>query len=156
MNNNFDAAFDVLMNIEGGLVDDPNDIGGLTKYGISKRAYPNLDIEHLTIEQAQQIYKKDYWDKCKCDDLPPAFDIVVFDTAVNMGCVKAAILLQKAVREKVDGVIGQNTITATNNAGQDELRRFLLYRLFEYSQQRGYAYYKNGWFNRLLILSGVI
>lgn len=156
MNSNFDTAFDVLMKVEGGLVDDPRDIGGLTKFGISKKAYPNLDIESLTLEQAKEIYKKDYWDKCRCDELPPSFDIAVFDTAVNMGCVKAVILLQKAIREKVDGVIGPKTLEAINKAGQDELRRLLLYRLFEYSLSYGYVHYKNGWFDRLLTISGVI
>lgn len=156
MNSNFDTAFDVLMKVEGGLVDDPRDIGGLTKFGISKKAYPNLDIESLTLEQAKEIYKKDYWDKCRCDELPPSFDIAVFDTAVNMGCVKAVILLQKAIREKIDGVIGPKTLEAVNKAGQDELRRLLLYRLFEYSLSYGYVHYKNGWFDRLLTISGVI
>lgn len=156
MNSNFDTAFDVLMKVEGGLVDDPRDIGGLTKFGISKKAYPNLDIESLTLEQAKEIYKKDYWDKCRCDELPPSFDIAVFDTAVNMGCVKAVILLQKAIREKVDGVIGPKTLETVNKAGQDELRRLLLYRLFEYSLSYGYVHYKNGWFDRLLTISGVI
>lgn len=156
MNSNFNMAFDVLMKVEGGLVDDPHDLGGLTKFGISKKAYPNLDIESLTLEQAKEIYKKDYWDKCKCDDLPPSFDIAVFDTAVNMGCIKAITLLQKAVREKVDGVLGEKTLAAVNKAGQDELRRLLLYRLFDYSQLHGYSYYKNGWFDRLLIISGAI
>lgn len=156
MNSNFDIAFDVLMKVEGGLVDDPHDIGGLTKFGISQKAYPNLDIESLTLEQAKEIYKKDYWDKCRCDELPPSFDVAVFDTAVNMGCVKAVILLQKAIREKVDGVIGPKTIETVNKAGQDELRRLLLYRLFEYSLSYGYVHYKNGWFDRLLTISGVI
>ena len=156
MNSNFDMAFDVLMKVEGGLVDDPRDLGGLTKFGISKKAYPNLDIESLTLEQAKEIYKKDYWNKCKCDDLPPSFDIAVFDTAVNMGPGKAIMLLQKAVREKVDGVLGEKTLAAANKSGQDELRRLLLYRLFDYSQQHGYSYYKNGWFDRLLVISGVI
>lgn len=156
MQDNFETAFNVLLKVEGGLVDDPMDSGGLTKYGISKKAFPELDIANLTKEQAKEIYKKDYWDKCLCDELPSSFDIVVFDTAVNMGAAKAAMLLQKALRQKVDGIIGEKTLAAAKAAGEDELRRLFLYRLFSYSQMINYSHYKNGWFDRLLTISGVI
>jgi lysozyme family protein len=85
MKDNWDKAIDFVISIEGGYVNDPKDPGGETKYGISKRAYPDVDIANLTAAEARQIYKRDYWDKCSCDDLPDGRDILVFDTAVNMG-----------------------------------------------------------------------
>lgn len=156
MKENFDAAFEAVMTIEGGLVNDPRDTGGLTKYGISQKAYPNLDIAGLTIDEAKKIYRRDYWDKCRCDELPASFDLLVFDTAINMGTPAAIGILQEAVRQKVDGIIGEKTIAAAFAAGNDELRRFFIYRLFKYSEKANYNYYKNGWRNRLLYVSGVI
>jgi hypothetical protein len=70
---------------EGGYVNDPDDPGGETKYGISKRAYPDIDIKNLTKAQAKSIYHQDYWIPAGCDKLPWPLCLVVFDTAVNMG-----------------------------------------------------------------------
>ena len=80
--------------IEGGYVNNPNDTGRETKYGISKRWYPKLDIKNLTLEQAAAIYLKDYWIPAGCDKLPWPLDWVVFDTAVNMGGDDAKKLLK--------------------------------------------------------------
>ena len=85
MKYNWDKAIDFVLSIEGGYSNDQNDPGGETRYGISKRSYPALDIAHLTVDQAKEIYKKDYWDKLSCDDLPNGIDVIAFDTAVNMG-----------------------------------------------------------------------
>src|SRR6185312_16903801 len=65
----FLPAFKIVVGIEGGYSNDPRDPGGETKFGISKNAYPNLDIASLTLEQAQQIYLRDYWDACGCDTM---------------------------------------------------------------------------------------
>lgn len=81
----FDKAMNFIGLMEGGYVNDPIDKGGETKYGISKRSYPNLDIKNLTKEQAREIYYKDFWLKNKCDTMHPVFSVLVFDTAVNMG-----------------------------------------------------------------------
>ena len=85
MKESWDKSIDFVLSIEGGYVNDPKDPGGETKYGISKRAYSTVDIANLTVEGAKEIYKRDYWDKCSCDDLPLGRDVLVFDTAVNMG-----------------------------------------------------------------------
>ena len=76
---------DFVLSAEGGLVDDGSDPGGLTKFGISQRAYPNLDIRELTIEGAKALYRKDYWNRFSCDKLPPGIALLVFDAAVNQG-----------------------------------------------------------------------
>ena len=110
----FNSAFNLLMQNEGGYVYNANDKGGETKYGISKRAYPNEDIKNLTLERAQEIYKRDYWDRCKCDQLPDCLSVAVFDFAVNSGTNRAIKLLQKALNVKADGIIGNETIGAAN------------------------------------------
>jgi len=94
MKENFDKAFEFVLKWEGGYVNNPKDPGGETKYGISKRSYPNLDIKNLTKEQAKSIYYADYWLKAKCNDYAYPRDIIIFDTAVNTG-VGTALNLNK-------------------------------------------------------------
>lgn len=81
----FDTAFAVVVGIEAGYVNDPDDPGGETQFGISKRAYPHVDIKNLTLEQAKQLYRDDYWHLCNCDALPADMALAVFDCAVNQG-----------------------------------------------------------------------
>jgi hypothetical protein len=88
MRENFDKAFDLtVMRFEGGAryTNDPDDPGGETKYGISKRANPDVDIANLTKDQAKEIYRKRYWTFCDCDSLPYPWDVIAFDAAVNLG-----------------------------------------------------------------------
>jgi len=96
---NFDRAFDLtVMRFEGGAVytNDPNDPGGETKYGISKRAYPNLDIRNLTKEKAKEIFRTDYWNPVGGDEMPYPWDIIVTDAAFNLGVSQAFKLKSKA------------------------------------------------------------
>jgi lysozyme family protein len=81
----FDAAFGMIVGVEGGYVNDPQDPGGETKYGISKRRYPNEDIANLTLERAKFLYQRDYWAANGCDKLPWTEAFLVFDSAVNGG-----------------------------------------------------------------------
>ena len=59
----FDRIIEFTLQEEGGYVNNPADPGGMTKYGISKRSYPNLDIANLTIDQAKAIYERDFWNQ---------------------------------------------------------------------------------------------
>jgi lysozyme family protein len=93
----FDRAFDMVIGQEGGYVDDKADPGGETNFGISKRAYPNLDIKALTLAKAKEIYFRDYWVPADCGyivDEPMA--ILVFDCAVNQGVSRAKQIAAKA------------------------------------------------------------
>jgi len=72
------------------------DKGGATKYGISQRAYPDLDIKNLTKEQAIEIAKRDYWDKNQIDKLDPAIREIHFDTAFNKGSGAAKRFLERS------------------------------------------------------------
>ena len=65
----FDQCFEKVIGFEGGYTLDPKDPGGETNWGISKRAYPSIDIKNLTREGAKEIYKRDYWDRAQCDKI---------------------------------------------------------------------------------------
>lgn len=84
----FDAAFGIIVGIEGGYVNDPKDPGGETKYGISKRRYPSEDIKNLSMERAQFLYRRDYWNSNGCEPMTWEQALLVFDAAVNGGSPK--------------------------------------------------------------------
>ena len=126
---NFDEIIEVVLEHEGGYVNDPDDAGGETKYGIAKRWYPDVDIKNLTIEQAVEIYKKDYWDKNKVESLPQNLWHIYFDMCVNMGKRTAVKVLQRAAVNKgrdieVDGGLGPMTIGALKGVELDRVRAF--------------------------------
>lgn len=110
----FERALEFIMKWEGGdkITEDPIDPGGLTKYGISKSAHPDVDIRNLTFDQAKQIYLDHYWKRGKCDLLPKPLNIAHMDACVNTGKRRAAKFLQRAVGVYADGVIGPTTLGA--------------------------------------------
>lgn len=110
---NFNKYIDHLLGFEGGYVNDPVDRGGETKWGISKRSYPHLDIRSLTKDDASKIYYKDYWTRSGAHMLPEEIQYIHFDTAVNSGVRTAIKILQRACGSvKIDGVLGQKTHAA--------------------------------------------
>ena len=66
----FNEIIEVVLEHEGGYVNDPTDLGGETNFGITKRFYPDVDIKNLTKEGAKEIYKRDYWDKNRIEEVP--------------------------------------------------------------------------------------
>jgi len=112
-----DFIKEILKN-EGGYVNDKNDAGGETKYGISKRSYPNEDIKNLTKERAIEIYKKNFWIEALEDErVSPQLAFKIFDLRVNTGSLAIKKLqyvlhthYQKDV--KIDGVFGPKTEAA--------------------------------------------
>ena len=146
----WDSAFRLLLENEGGLVDDKNDSGGITKYGISKKAYPNLDIPSLTLWQAQDIYRRDYWERCKCDNIPDALSVAVFDFAVNSGIKTAIKKLQIALGVTADGIIGNQTVGACNRLPVKKvLEDYMDLRLDYLMSLPKWKYYGNGWGSRV-------
>ena len=91
----FDEIIDNVLESEGGYVNDKDDAGGETNMGISKKAYPDLDIKNLSKEEAKQIYYEDYWCPSKADQLPTQLREVYFDMVVNFGRRGAARVLQQ-------------------------------------------------------------
>ncbi len=138
MSNAFTLGLKFVFKWEGGYVNDPGDPGGETKYGISKRAYPNLDIYNLTKEQAVQIYLRDYWNKVGCDqyDLQPELSISIFDAAVNCGVARVKRWLNEDFNPP-------RALTAEEfNARREH------YYLVEVKESLRIRYLK-GWMNRL-------
>jgi len=107
---NFEPAIEITLKNEGGLVDDPADPGGLTKFGLSQRSYPNVDIKNLTIEDAKAIYLKDFWKFGGITDQSIANKI--FDSYVNMEHAAIKIAQKTVGFSKQDGVYGPVTETA--------------------------------------------
>lgn len=120
-----------IFDAEGGYGNDVNDRGGETKYGISKRQYPNVDIANLTRDDAEAIYARDYWDAVSGDLLPSALALAVFDAAVLQGPVTAIHMLQLALGKlghdevRADGIIGNYTLTAARLQAHADLPRLL-------------------------------
>ena len=106
----FEKAFAKLIDHEGGYVNNPRDPGGETKFGISKRAYPALNIADLTLDDAKAIYRRDYWNRAQCDRLHPDVAFQVFDGAVNSGIGNSIRWMQEAAGVAVDGIVGPLTL----------------------------------------------
>ena len=146
----FEKFIPIIFKNEGILSDSVNDSGGLTKYGISQKAYPNLDIRNLTKDEAQQTYKADYYDTCKIDSITnELLALHVFDMAVNAGVGRSIRMLQRVANVTQDGSIGNITLQTVNS--KDLPQDFINARI---------AYYKtiatgrniiflNGWLNRV-------
>lgn len=147
--NAFDFCIEVILAEEGGLVTHPNDPGGTTKYGISQRAYPKLDIRAITLDDAKALYKRDYWNPVKGDDLPPGLSVLVLDCAVNQGTGTAIKLLQEAAQVRVDGVIGEMTIRYAQQQTPHIMERFSSLRAWRYKINRNEEAFGKGWFRRL-------
>ena len=114
MKDNFDECLKMLLHHEGGYVWHEEDPGGETNLGVTKKVYQEWggtkDMKDLTVEDVAPIYKKNYWDRCKCDDLESGVDWVVFDWAVNSGTGRSAKAIQKICGATQDGAIGPKTL----------------------------------------------
>lgn len=150
MSDAFKRAVTEVLRHEGGYVNDPADRGGETNFGISKRSYPALDIKALTRDDAVALYHRDYWAPLKCDEMPYAVALALFDCAVNQGAGIAPKLLQRAAGVKTDGVIGRETLRAVSGADPDDLLvKFLTQRALRYTTAPTLAAHGKAWFARL-------
>lgn len=137
---------DGLLEREGGLVDHPQDPGGLTKFGISSKSYPEVDIRNLTKDDAKAIYRRDYLEKFRLHELSQEWNAeIVLDWLVNGGSVKR---IQRIVGVTPDGNIGPVTLRAIDKADPHYL---LLQRLDYYLSLVPHPFLK-GWVNRLKML----
>lgn len=158
-NQKFEKAIDVVLKHEGSYINNPSDKGGETKYGISKRSYPNVDIKNLTLEQAKEIYKRDFWDIGKFNDIKDGrISTKLFDLSVNMGLLQANKIMQRALRAlgfnlKEDGIIGSATLGAINGSDSSKLIIAIrseaagFYRLLA-SKHAPQNVFLNGWLTR--------
>ncbi len=118
MKENFDKCLKTLLSHEGGFVNHPEDPGGITNLGVTKKVYDEWtgresteqEMRDLTPEDVAPIYKKNYWDRVKGDSLPSGLDWACFDWAVNSGSGRPAKAVQRAVGATADGAIGPATL----------------------------------------------
>lgn len=147
----FEQAVAFVLHWEGGEVNDPADPGGHTKFGISRRAYPNEDIAALTVERARELYRRDYWEKASCEALPAPVALGVFDMAVNAGPRIAIRCLQRAVGAPDDGTFGEHTAKAV--AGRDPVRvarELAVERIRYYAALPGWIRFGAAWTKRTI------
>jgi lysozyme family protein len=140
---------------EGGYVNDPKDPGGETKFGISKRAYPHLDIASLTEADAAGIYERDYWLSPGINRLGTLRGEAVLDFAVNAGQAQAVRTMQRALRVTADGKLGPQTVAAACALSPRAFwTAFVLERLLFYVSvilaRPTSLKYLRGWFRRAL------
>ncbi len=109
----FELAIPLTLRNEGDLVDNSADPGGLTNFGLSKRSYPNLDIRHLTVEQATEIYRRDFWKFDGIND--QALANKIFDMSVNMGAM-AFRVLQRSLGMPLNDIYSSKVEAAVNNS----------------------------------------
>lgn len=155
----FEYVINIILNNEGGYSNNSNDRGGVTKFGISSRSYPDVDIINLTKAETKNIYKRDFWDNYlykKIENLEVATKF--FDLAVNMGHYWACILVQRALRASgknvvEDGDFGLKTLDAINNVDSTDLLAALkseaagYYRILTALDKKHKVFLK-GWLNR--------
>ena len=121
-------AIGFVLHWEAGYVNDPNDPGGETNFGISKASYPNVDIKALTQQQAEDIYFRDYWKASGADTLIEGLDLLVLDTAVLCGVGAAKAMLANA---------------------RGSVAEYAVARALRHAHDPNFARYGLGWFRRL-------
>lgn len=119
---NLSASLGQIFGSEGGYSSDRHDPGNWTggavghgvmhgtKYGIAANSYPTVDILHLTLAQAADIYRRDYAAKVRFDDLPAGLDHAMLDFAINSGPSRAVKFLQRTLGVPDDGKMGPITL----------------------------------------------
>ena len=168
----FERAFKFVIGEEGGFTDDPNDRGNWTggatgkgellgtKYGIAANAYgcalmaAGKIIKELTIADAMEIYRRDWWNKMFCDSLPDKYRLPLFSAAINCGMTRAVKWLQGCIGVVADGRVGEKTIQAARKTNPDAaLNEFYALWLSHYDAivQRNPSQkkYLKGWQNRV-------
>ena len=154
----FDDAVQIVLKHEGGYVNDKKDPGGETNMGISKRAYPHIDIKNLTKSDAKKIYYKDYWLKPKVSIIPDNLKYIYFDMCVNMGKGRAVKIIQEASNAKgsklkIDGGLGPKTLTAIRKTKLSE-GRVKAYRVKYYvdliAKRPSLEKFYYGWYKRAI------
>lgn len=155
----FSQVIEIVLENEGGYVNDPNDTGGETKYGISKAAFPTLDVKNATKDQAIEIYKKQIWERERYEEIEDIrIAAKIFDLVVNIGRFHAITVAQRACRSTgmqtlEDGKLGPLTLKAINESDPtDYLAAFkseaaAYYRLLAQADPRRLRFFK-GWLER--------
>ncbi|SFT67239.1 Lysozyme family protein [Pseudovibrio denitrificans] len=157
---NFKNCYPKLRRHEGGFVNHPDDPGGATNKGITQATYdwwlklaglPRRSVRHITDAEVAEIYREQYWNKCRADDLPWGIDYATFDGAVNSGPKRGVKWLQKAIGAGVDGVAGNETVDKARRSVERTavIRRMCAYRLGFLQRLRTFSTFGRGWTRRV-------
>ena len=151
---NYEQAFSKLIENEGGYSNHPDDKGGATMWGVTEQvARQNgytAPMQDMTLDYAKLLYRKLYWDACRCEELPPEVRFPVFDAAVNSGVSRAIKWLQQSVNEVQDGVIGTMTLQAVRRAIPSiTATRINGIRLLFMTNQPNWPAFGKGWARRV-------
>ena len=155
---NYDKCLETILHHEGGYVNHPEDPGGETNMGVTKRVYDDFggtkDMKDLEFDDVAPIYKQNYWDRVKGDQLPIGLDLCVFDFGVNAGTGRSAKYLQALIGTTVDGGIGPNTLKAVDayveEVGIEEtIRGFQQKRQDFYESLDTFKTFGKGWTRRV-------
>jgi lysozyme family protein len=158
MNRNFQRALTLVLKSEGGYVNDPHDPGGATNKGVTIATFRRYvdqdgtiaDLKALTVEQAGIVYRKQYWDAVRGDELPDGVDYAVFDFAVNSGPGRAAKYLQATVGAAPDGSIGPATLKAVKAKSPDVIIDTLCDKRRDFLEGlAGWTRFGKGWSSRV-------
>jgi len=151
----FDEIIDKVLAHEGGYSFDKDDPGGETNFGISKKAFPDIDIKALTRDEAKELYKRHYWKRFKVGSVSDRLRYIYFDMCVNMGGGRAVKILQQAANNKnsskieEDGALGPMTIGALSNIEDWRVRSFrVMYYATLIMKRPELEKYWVGWFKR--------
>lgn len=164
MKSNFERAMEQTLGFEMGEANHPKDRGGHTYRGITqalydrwrkRKGFPLRTVTEVTDDEIVAIAREEFWDPCRCGELPAHLAIAVFDMAFHSSPRDASIALQQALGVIVDGQVGMKTIAASRAAGPDIVLAFLKARAREMrdiwlrdpEQLRSFG---AGWMNRLL------
>jgi len=158
MKDNWKRSFELMLKSEGGYISHPQDPGGRTNLGVTQRVWEQWvgresnekEMRSLTPAMVEPLYKRKYWDVCRCDDLPEGLDYLVFDFAVNAGPGRSIKILQTAVGTTPDGVIGPKTLAAVRAIDPHELiEKFSVAKTEFYESLPTFPTFGRGWLNRV-------
>jgi lysozyme family protein len=156
MQNNFKECLELVLKSEGGWVNNPQDPGGETNLGVTKRVWEEYvghlvdSLKKLTKEDVAPLYEQKYWRPCYGEVLPRGLDFVVFSMGVNAGTGRSVKLLQSAIGCVPDGIIGPKTrslILASNSATL--IAKFSESRREYYRSLKTFPIFGKGWLNRV-------
>ena len=155
----FKRALPLILKHEGGYVNHPRDPGGATNKGVTQATYnsyrarvglPRRDVRQIEDGEVAAIYRQQYWDAIRADDLPPGLAYCVFDAAVNSGPARAVRWLQKLIGAKQDGIVGNETLSlVANKPAQTLINQFCDHRLAFVRRLRHFDAFGRGWERRI-------
>lgn len=159
---NFEHCLNIILEHEGGYVNHPDDPGGITNHGVTKRVFEEWigeevtedEMRNLSVGDVAPIYRIRYWDRMKCNNLPSGLDLCVFDFGVNAGPSRAVKYLQSIIGATADGVIGPRTLALLDdylksNDIEDLIEKYQSDRQTYYEGLNHFKTFGRGWTRRV-------